>query len=150
MRHLCVSIFLLIGLAACQSPVPATTPPQLDHTPGAFVSVTDDVYNAGVFRVRYPEGWRVVKTSIAGAPMEVVFVSPDDELTIRLSEAAFDLPESDDETFSRYEQRMLDSTAGITLYAYAESPLSRRDELQTLFQQVLQRAQPGQSATAQK
>jgi hypothetical protein len=135
---------LLIALTACQPLVPATTPPQLEHTPGAFVSVTDDSYDAGVFRVRYPEGWRVVKTSIAGAPMEVVFVSPDEEMTIRLSEAAFDAPEPDDERFTRYEQRTLNNTAGITLYARAESPLSRRDELQTLFQRVVQSAEPGQ------
>ena len=81
---------LALGLlmSACQPLVPATTPPQLQHTPGAFVSLTADSYDAGVFRVRYPEGWRVVKTNIAAAPMAVVFVSPDDTLTIQLSEAA--------------------------------------------------------------
>jgi hypothetical protein len=129
-------------LTACQSPIPATTPPQLQHTPGEFISLTADSYDAGVFRVRYPDGWRVVKTNIAAAPMDVVFVSPDDALTIRLSEAAFDPPDTDDNTFIRFEQHTLN---GLTLYAYAEAPRSRRAELQLLFRRVLASVRPGHS-----
>lgn len=66
-------------MGACSPLVPATTPPQLDHTPGAFVIVTEDTFDGGIFRVDYPSSWRIVKTSIAGAEnLQVVFVSPDD------------------------------------------------------------------------
>jgi hypothetical protein len=79
MSYLRILIFsLLIG--ACVPIVPATTPPQLKHTPGAFVVVTEGTFDAGVFRVDYPQWWRVVKTSIASTAMiQVVFVAPDDK-----------------------------------------------------------------------
>lgn len=134
-------LMLWLALSACQPLVPARTPPQLQQTPGAFVSLTADTYDAGVFRVRYPEGWRVVKTNIAAAPMSVVFVSPDETLTIQLSEAPLDPPDTDaSRTFTRSVQQPLN---GMTLYAYAEAPLSRRDDLQQLLQRVLESARPG-------
>lgn len=79
MSYLRIVIFsLLIG--ACVPIIPATTPPQLKHTPGAFVVVTDGTFDAGVFRVDYPQSWRVVKTSIASTAMiQVVFVAPDEQ-----------------------------------------------------------------------
>lgn len=68
---------LLAG--ACAPLVPAKTPPQLEHTPGTFVVVTHEKFDAGVFQVEYPRSWRVVKTSIASAEaVQVVFVAPDD------------------------------------------------------------------------
>ena len=82
LRYIILS--LLIG--ACAPLVPATTPPQLQYTPGAFVVVTNETFDAGVFRVDYPQSWRVVKTSIAStAFLQVVFVAPD-ESSITLSQ----------------------------------------------------------------
>ena len=41
---------LCVVMGACAPLVPATTPPQLAHTPGAFVVVTDKTFDAGMFR----------------------------------------------------------------------------------------------------
>ncbi len=93
-------LIALLVLGACAPLVPATTPPQLEHTPGAFVIVTDSTFDAGRFIVDYPSSWRVVKSSIAEAEfVQVVFVAPD-ESTVTLTELA-NLPDtpSDDEQF---------------------------------------------------
>jgi len=72
-------IVLSFLLGACAPIVPATTPPQLKHTPGAVVVVTNKTVDAGVFQVDYPQSWRIVKTSIAATPfIQLVFVAPDD------------------------------------------------------------------------
>jgi len=90
----------LLLLSACGSLVPATTPPQLEHTPGIPITITDERIITPDFTVDYPDGWRVVKTSIAGAPLEFVFASPDDEMVITLStmgcagESSTPVPES--------------------------------------------------------
>jgi hypothetical protein len=65
-------------LLAC---VPATTPPQLDYTPGPPVVIAGDVFTTAAFTVTPPEGWRVI-TSAADAPPGAIFVSPDDSALI--------------------------------------------------------------------
>ncbi|MEO1644801.1 MAG: hypothetical protein AAFR67_06415 [Chloroflexota bacterium] len=75
----------MLLLTACGSLVPATTPPQLEHTPGVPISITDERITTPGFTVDYPDGWRVIKTSIAEAPLEFVFASPDGEMIITLS-----------------------------------------------------------------
>lgn len=80
---------LVLLISACAPIVPATTPPQLDFTPGAEVVVTDKSFDAGAFRVDYPAGWRIVKTSIAAdAQLQVVFVAPDGNSRITLTEVS--------------------------------------------------------------
>lgn len=68
-------------LSACQSIVPATSPPQLSHTPGASLTITDNHIDAGWFTLDFPDGWRVV-TNIAIEPLHFTLVSPDDEMFI--------------------------------------------------------------------
>jgi len=98
MRQL-IAYFCLLILAACAPLVPATTPPQLEHTPGAFVVVTDSIFDAGTFVVDYPSSWRVVKSSIAATEtMQVVFVAPD-ESTITLTEVTSADDSNPDEQF---------------------------------------------------
>lgn len=63
-----------ICLAAC---VPATTPPQLTHTPGQPVTITDESFDNGVFSLRYPRDWRVV-TGAAASPPSVTLIMPED------------------------------------------------------------------------
>ena len=83
-----LALFIML-LSACAPIIPATTPPQLEHEPGAFVVVTDKRFDAGLFRVDYPKSWRVVKTSIAAADhLQVVFVAPDSS-TVTLTQADF-------------------------------------------------------------
>ena len=72
----CAALLLLLG--ACAPLIPATTPPQLQHTPGAFVSITATRFDAGLYRLDYPSAWRVVKSSTADTPLlQIVFVAPD-------------------------------------------------------------------------
>ena len=68
----------LSTLAACASLVPATAPPQIKHTPGAYVVVNDGHFDAGYFRLDYPSDWRVAKESPADAEhLRIIFVAPD-------------------------------------------------------------------------
>lgn len=85
MIRLCrFSLFLLIiMLSACQSIVPATNPPQLSHTPGAPITITDNQIDAGWFMLDYPDGWRIV-TNIAIEPLRLTLVSPDETLIIHV------------------------------------------------------------------
>jgi hypothetical protein len=76
---------LLLLLAGCAPLVPAQTPPQLEHTPGAFVVIDMQTYDAAAFQVDYPGGWKVVKLNEAGAPDRVAFVAPDESAVIEIA-----------------------------------------------------------------
>ena len=68
----------LSALAACASLVPATAPPHIKHTPGAYVIVSAGHFDAGHFRLDYPSDWRIVKESPADAErLRIIFVAPD-------------------------------------------------------------------------
>ncbi len=75
----------LIALTGCGSLVPAKTPPQLSHTPGSPLSITDDRIDATWFTLNYPDGWRVV-TNIAIEPIRLTLVSPDEAMVIIIAE----------------------------------------------------------------
>ena len=74
---------LLAGLAfgvssACAPVIPATAPPQLAHTPGAWIVIADSRVDTGVFRFDYPRSWRIVRESAAAsATIQIVAVAPD-------------------------------------------------------------------------
>lgn len=71
-------LWTLCALAACAPLVPATVPPQIKNTPGAFVVVTDKTFDAGLFRLEFPRSWSVIKTSQAYySHIQVVFRAPD-------------------------------------------------------------------------
>jgi hypothetical protein len=132
----CILSVLLFIMAACVPQIPATTPPQLQHTPGAFVVVDERIYDAGVFRVAYPSGWRIVKSSIAAAPMEVVFVSPDDAIRLELyvSGACIILE-------GTLEPHLTDAYASVPIAAgllclYGRAPIEREAEFRQIFEQV--------------
>lgn len=87
-------ILAALLLNACGPIVPATAPPQLQHTPGAFVTVTETRFDAGLFQVDYPKSWRVVKTSIAADHrLQVVFAAPQGS-AVTLTQT--DVPSDDD------------------------------------------------------
>jgi hypothetical protein len=126
---------LTMLIAACVPQIPATTPPQLQHTPGAFVVVDEHVYDAGVFRVAYPAGWRIVKSSVASAPMEVIFVSPDDAMTIRVYAGTCLILEG------TLEPHLTDAYASVPIAAgllclYGRAPVEREAEFRQIFEQV--------------
>lgn len=68
-------------LTACSPP---QTPEQLSFTPGAPITITDDLYITSAFSVRYPPGWRVI-TPPAEAPPGAIFAAPDNTALIVLS-----------------------------------------------------------------
>jgi hypothetical protein len=130
-------IFLPLWITACTPLIPAMTPPQLEHTPGAFVSIDDDHFDAGFFRVDYPDGWRTVKTSVAAAPLEVVFASPDNTMTIHIVEGDAPFPEAtpDPAIYERWEQVALADSVTITVIG--ETPLEAQNEFDALFDSVV-------------
>lgn len=88
LRTLCSLWFIVFLFAAC---IPAQTPPILDATPAAGVSVTDDIYRSEAFSLRYPSGWRVI-TSQAGAPPSVTLVEPGNCALIVVSSTPIETP----------------------------------------------------------
>ena len=130
-------IFFALRIAGCTPLIPATTPPQLEHTPGAFVTVDDELFDAGSFRVDYPDGWRIVKSSIASAPLEVVFASPGNSMTIHIIEGDTLFPEAtpDPTIYERWE--WLNLTSNLTLTVIGESPIEAQAEFDALFDRVI-------------
>lgn len=126
--HLCASALIFSGC------VPAATPPQLQHTPGAYVRVDGRMYDAGVFRAAYPSGWRIVKSSIAAAPMQVVFVSPDDAMTITLSETPLPEPASSPGILTRTEPISLPD--GTVIYVRGRYPAEREAAFNRAWERV--------------
>ncbi len=120
---------LVLVLAAC---VPATTPPQLDYTPGAPVVVTDGRYDAGAFTVARPDGWRVI-TSAADAPTTVIFVSPDDDALIMLATEGIGEPPrpNTDEPLRDITQQI--EQDGRTIAVYGAAPAAAWQAFQRTF-----------------
>lgn len=100
------AVFGLIVLAGCQSLIPATTPPQLDHTPGTPLTITDHQIDTEWFSLDYPDGWRVV-TNVAIAPIHLTLISPDDEIVIIVAETTgidFSIPTPQAGVYTRWER----------------------------------------------
>jgi hypothetical protein len=66
------------ALAGCASLSPATYPPHIKNTPGAYVVVTEGHIEAGIFRLDYPRTWKAVKLSPADSDfLHLAFAAPD-------------------------------------------------------------------------
>jgi hypothetical protein len=120
-------------VAGCAPLIPATVPPQLSHTPGTFITIDDQFVGTAVWRIRYPDGWRVVKISIAAEPVRLVFVSPDEHMLIEVAETTplEATPEPD-----RINFRDTLSIAGITLYLGGSTPQDEREIFEGFYQLV--------------
>jgi hypothetical protein len=129
-------IFFALWIAACTPLIPATTPPQLEHTPGAFVTVDDDRFDTGIFRVDYPDGWRIVKTSVASAPLEVVFASPDNSMTIQIVEGNAPFPESTPDP-AIYERWEWIDVSSITVTVIGKAPIETKGEFDLILDRVI-------------
>lgn len=71
-------LWTLVALSACAPLAPATVPPHIKNTPGAFVVVTDKAFDAGLFRLEFPRSWSVIITSQAYyGHIQVIFMAPD-------------------------------------------------------------------------
>ena len=87
-----LAFFALIFLAGCGALPPADTPPQLAHTPGAPIVVSESRIDAGIFQLAYPPDWRVVKLNEAGGGgLHLMFVAPDGG-SVRLRQVDADTP----------------------------------------------------------
>jgi hypothetical protein len=82
--HVTAGLMLALLLAGCGSLVPARVPPQLTHTPGPPVIVTDHEVRTVAFRAQYPRGWQVI-TGPAFADPWVIFLNPDQTALIVLA-----------------------------------------------------------------
>lgn len=128
---------LTIIINACSSIIPATTPPQLSEPIlGAAIIITDETVDAGIFQVDYPDGWRIVKTSVAGDPIELVFASPNDEMWIRISEIPIVRPENAlaPNTYEHYENVEIED---FVVYTYGQAPIEQREEFDEIYETVL-------------
>jgi hypothetical protein len=86
--RLVLLVALVFGGMGC---IPSRTPPQLTHTPGPPVTITDSELVTVAFRAQYPDGWRVI-TAAAAAPPSVILVGPGDTALIVLSAAPIQAP----------------------------------------------------------
>ena len=87
-----LALLALFALAGCGTLLPAEPPPQLAHTPGAPIIVSETRIDAGIFQLAYPRDWRVVKLNEAGGGgLHLMFVAPDGG-SVRLQQVAADTP----------------------------------------------------------
>lgn len=137
MKRLRCAVFFLLLMTACAPLVPATTPPQLQAAPGTPIVLDAERFDAGVFVVNYPDGWRVVKQSEANAPVTVTFAAANNEMTILVSEIAFSIPESTPEPgiYERY-QIVTSGENAVTLVGCARE--EEREALDVIFEHVVQ------------
>ena len=86
-----LAIGVLLVLLILSTTIPAQVPIQIEQAqpnpPLNTITVTDNLVQisdsgAGTFQFMTPANWRVVKTSEATQPVQVVLVAPDDEYTI--------------------------------------------------------------------
>jgi len=125
---------LLALLAGCAPLVPASVPPQLAHTPGAFVQVGQDAIITQGYRLAYPLGWRVVKLSEANQPASFVVVSPDEALQIAISPQPHAAITPSEGTIIQEETRTLPSGP---LYVRLLAPLERQAEAEAHLSRLL-------------
>lgn len=132
-------------LAACGSLAPAATPAHLEHTPGPPVILTGSIYDAGVFSLRYPSGWRIV-TGAASSPAWVGFVSPDEDAVLVFSAAPLDdvprPPALEADAQAVTDQRSI-QLGEITLYAGIIAGMDAGPAALALFEHMLATARPG-------
>ncbi len=131
-------LLCMLLCAGCAPLIPATVPPQLSHTPGTFITIDDQFVGTTLWRIRYPDGWRVVKISIAAEPVRFVFVSPDDQMVIEVAETALieATPEPD-----RIYLRDTRSIAGLTFYLSGSAPQNEGEMFEGFYQLVLDSVQ---------
>lgn len=137
-KRSCVLLFCLpYLLSACSLLVPAKTPPQLEHTPGVPIIITDDYIDAGWFTIDYPDGWRVVKTSISGQPLALVFASPDDEMTMSIQTDNCDIPENTPEPDTETLNECIRSDARF-IHISGSPTLEQIDIYTAIFERVVE------------
>ncbi len=141
MRRFTAWAIALLVSAGCASPIPATTPPQLQHTMGAVVRLDDNFFYAEMFTVRYPQGWRIVKLNPSVEPLRLAMISPDDTLYIVLDTQPI-RPEDYPIAGARTTQTTRTLSDGSTLYALGIAPEAAWQPFLTTFARVLDSLMP--------
>jgi len=135
-------LLCLLGIfAAC---VPAEVPEFLENTPGPPVEIVGEVYDAGVFRLRYPAGWTVV-SSPANQPAAVTLVAPDESATIRVSVHP-DLELSPDEDLPngmRLHAEQISLERGLTATISLGAPIRQWEVLMPVYDAVVESVRAG-------
>jgi hypothetical protein len=129
-------ILIILIISACSSIIPATTPPQLDYTPDEAIVITDETVDTGIFQVDYPDGWRVVKISVTGNPIELVFASPEGEMWIKISEIPIFIAESTPDP-NIYERSEIIEIQSWSVYTQGQTLLERSEEFDEIYERVL-------------
>jgi hypothetical protein len=117
--------------------VPATVPSQLIATPGRAVIITEQQFDAGIFRVRYPPGWRVI-TGAATNPASVIFVSPDNMAIIQVATDAIEAPMPQTDEPIRADKRQIKLDNGLTVTAILNAPENTWERFVLLFDQTIE------------
>ena len=72
-------------LTACSPVLPAPAPPQLTHTPSAYIEISRGRFKARGFQFKYPPSWRLIKLSAAADDLHIILRPPKGgELSIRV------------------------------------------------------------------
>lgn len=127
---------LMLALVACGPIVPAQTPPQLAHTPGAPIVIDEQWLSTDDFRLQYPAGWRVVKLNVTGSPLEIVFAGPDDSLLIRLNRLAASDKNQPDTAILSLVVRDTGATQATGIVLSGQAPPDLTAELDQIMRQM--------------
>jgi hypothetical protein len=131
--RLSVISLLILCTVGC---VPIDKPPQLTFTPGASFVVTDETFDAGVFRVRYPQGWRVI-TGQASAPPSVIFAAPDDTALIMLAVGEIESPPTLNTGSEMQSETRTLEVGNITFTVYGTASVAEWESFIQTFESVL-------------
>ena len=138
-------VALAILLAGCGTLVPAQVPPQLTHTPGPPVIVTDNEVRLTAFQARYPRGWQVITGPALGDPW-VIFVNPDQTALIVLATNPADTevspPAAGDNVCRLQQSVQLGGSPPQTISAALAADSNCDNHLPT-FAHILESLQPG-------
>jgi hypothetical protein len=129
---------LIIGILALAACIPARTPAQLEHTPGPAVRVMDGSYDAGLFKVRFPAGWRVV-TSAATSAVRVLLVAPEADALIMIGPGLTEAPPPAGYTGELVsERREIALENGTVIVAILNAPPQTRNMYLAQFEAVVE------------
>lgn len=131
MRLRALLVAVCLGVAAC---VPADVPPQLTFTAGAPFVVDDDLYESAFFRVRVPQGWRIVSAP-AEQPDFVIFVAADNRALMQFSARPIDPAPTLDSVPAT--QQNTHSATQDGLYGVLVSDSAQAETLMPLFESTL-------------
>jgi hypothetical protein len=133
-----VVMLIALSFAAC---IPAQTPPQLAHTPGAPVVVAGSRVETTAFAVDAPSGWRII-TSPAALPPFLIFAAPDGCALITLAAEPIEPPPltncPTDAAAPTQQTRRITFEDGTPVYATFSATPTNDDSMLPIFEAVIE------------